>query len=103
MQFLSNLEEEEETQHVSPNDRLVPPGQRPCPICGKKMYVEEQQGIKIDACDDHGIWLDRGELRTMISRIRSGERIDRQRLIRQARTDGKKSGILFGVWSLFFD
>lgn len=100
MQFLAELEREAVS---SPNDTQVAPGQRPCPICGENMQVEVEQSVHIDCCPQHGIWLDRGELHSIINRVRSGERIDRHRLIRNARRDGKKSGALFGVWSLMFE
>ena len=100
--FLAELEQEE-TEVGTSNDTLVPPGDRPCPICSEKMIVEIEYGVHIDVCPRHGIWLDRGELRSMASMIRSGERIDRRRAIKQARRDGKLSGTVFGAWSLMFD
>ena len=100
LQFLSELERE---HTVSPNDQQVPPGERPCPICGEKMQVEIEQGIHIDSCSQHGVWLDRGEFPSIILRIRSGERLDKMRLIRDAKREGKLSGAALGVWSLLFD
>ncbi len=42
----------------------------PCPICGKKMnkvFVGEEKKILIDKCrKNHGLWLDKGELRSVI-------------------------------------
>ncbi|GAG20482.1 unnamed protein product [marine sediment metagenome] len=100
LQFLADIEND---QSFSENEQVVPHGERPCPICGEMMQVEVEHGVNIDACDQHGIWLDRDELPAIISKIRSGARLKRQRLVRQARTDGKKSGVIFGVWSLLFD
>ncbi|HET6429919.1 MAG TPA: zf-TFIIB domain-containing protein [Phycisphaerae bacterium] len=81
----------------------VPPGQRPCPICGRHMDVETFLGVSIDACNDHGVWLDRGELPAMIAKVRAGKRISRTTEIRRARREGKMSGALFGAWSLLWD
>ena len=102
LQFLADLERE---QSFPSNDHLIPPGERPCPICAKKMQVEIEQGIPIDACPEHGVWLDRGELPSIISKIRRGERVNRIQLIREAKAkrEGKKSGIILGVWSLLLD
>ena len=33
-----------------------------CPVCQKRLYVKEMHGVVVDVCDEHGIWLDRGEL-----------------------------------------
>jgi hypothetical protein len=32
-----------------------------CLLCGRLMTVSLRSGITFDHCDDHGIWLDRGE------------------------------------------
>ncbi len=33
-----------------------------CPVCHKVMYPKEVKGIHIDICDQHGVFLDKGEL-----------------------------------------
>jgi Zn-finger nucleic acid-binding protein len=81
----------------------VPPGQRPCPICGQHTQVESYHGLSIDTCPAHGLWLDRGELPTIIARVHSGRRLSRGAAIRQAKRDGKMSGALFGWLSLLWD
>ena len=88
---------------ASNNEGLVPAGQRPCPICGKHMQVESMQGVQIDACVEHGVWLDTGELMTVIGRIRAKAGAAKVEAIRRARRDGKVSGALLGVWSLLLD
>ena len=50
------------------NDQVVPTGQRECPICKKVMVVEDLHGITLDVCRNHGVWLDSGELETIVSR-----------------------------------
>lgn len=101
LEFLAELEKGE--LHSSNNDELVPPGERLCPICSEAMIVEVEYGVHVDVCPQHGIWLDRGELLSMASFIRSGERIDRVRAVKNARRQGKLSGTVFGAWSLMFD
>jgi Zn-finger nucleic acid-binding protein len=32
-----------------------------CPICECEMRVSIQSAVVFDHCDDHGVWLDRGE------------------------------------------
>ena len=85
------------------NDALVEAGERPCPICGDTMEVTTDFGINMDYCDDHGIWLDAGEMPRMISKLRAGNLVDRRRAVRRARRDGKMAGALFGTWSLMFE
>jgi len=85
------------------NAQLVPPGQRPCPICGRHMQVEQFSGVPIDVCRDHGLWLDVGELPTILAQARSGERRRRLHEIREARQKGKVSGTIFGIWSLLWE
>ena len=52
-----------------PRDNRKKPQFHPCPICQKSMAVvnyKKQSGIIIDICEEHGIWLDGGELRQII-------------------------------------
>jgi len=37
-----------------------------CPICSKRMRIEKIEGITVDICDDHGVWLDKGEIEAII-------------------------------------
>jgi len=99
MEFLAELEQDD---HRSNNDELVPPGQRECPICKTKMSVDREYGVAIDVCVVHGIWLDRGELAAVILRVKSGERIERRKAVRNAKRQGKYAGMHLGMWSLLF-
>jgi Zn-finger nucleic acid-binding protein len=52
-------------------------GTRGCPRCRKKMdrlslADGETPGVEIDRCTDHGFWLDRGELGSILSRRKPG-------------------------------
>ena len=35
---------------------------RPCPVCRQGMEHEREHGVEIDVCEEHGVWLDAGEL-----------------------------------------
>lgn len=87
----------------SENEKCVPSGQRPCPICGETMTADNFSGFPIDACAMHGIWLDNGELRCILARRRDGERQRFNKAIQRARKDGKLSGVLLGGWSFLLD
>ena len=101
LDFLADLEQDFET--MTSNDHLVPSGERKCPICEEQMGVEVEYGVQVDVCEEHGIWLDRSELRAIAKWIRSGERMSRINAVKKARRDGKLSGTMFGAWSLMFD
>ena len=102
LEFLAQLEEAESGRN-STNEALVPSGERECPICKKKMEVEIQEGISIDTCAEHGIWLDRGELGNMLAQVRAGSFSNRREALRRAKRDGKVSGMMLGAWSLMYD
>jgi len=41
----------------------------PCPICQENMYMvnyKKNSGVLLDICEEHGIWLDGGELQQII-------------------------------------
>jgi Zn-finger nucleic acid-binding protein len=75
LQFLQKLE----CLHggsVSPNDQIVAPGQRECPICKRKMVVQCREALTVDTCPVHGVWLDSGELEAIVGRLQRGARIN---------------------------
>jgi len=41
-----------------------------CPICSKSMGLERYQDVHLDRCVEHGIWLDTGELKALLSNLR---------------------------------
>ncbi|MAG58606.1 MAG: hypothetical protein CMJ83_20140 [Planctomycetes bacterium] len=55
-----------------PNARLVPEGERKCPICGNQMIRDVEMKVAMDICPDHGLWLDRDELPEIIRFIELG-------------------------------
>jgi len=51
---------------------------RKCPVCGtimNRINYGQSSGVIADVCRDHGIYLDAGELRRIISWVRAGGRI----------------------------
>ena len=82
-----------ELEATENNSDTVPSGERPCPICGTHMAVENISGVSIDACAKHGFWLDRGD--TSVSR----EYAD---ALGKAQTDGGMDSGLFILWFFLF-
>lgn len=41
---------------------------RRCPVCGEGMIFFKQFDIVMDVCESHGVWLDQGELATLLER-----------------------------------
>jgi len=73
---------------------------RPCPVCGQGLTREREHGVEIEVCEEHGVWLDAGELDTIVLKLtaRAGRR--RRREVDAARRRGKVSGARWGWWSL---
>ncbi len=67
---------------------------RPCPTCAKLMNRSNYgggSGIVLDACRDHGLWFDRGELAAIVTFLEKGgwDRIrtrEREKLSEEVRT-----------------
>jgi Zn-finger nucleic acid-binding protein len=109
-------------QQVATGLKLPPPVEMqahvrylPCPQCGKlmsRMNYASRSGIVINVCRNHGIWLDRDEMRLIIEFIRSGglqraRQIEKQELdeaSRQASFEpAEPSGLKFFAASGFHD
>ncbi len=43
-------------------------GARPCPACATAMAIESLDGVEVDCCASDGLWLDPGELETVLAR-----------------------------------
>src|SRR5580692_8566327 len=55
---------------------------RKCPSCGEAMLRQnfrESSGVVVDVCAAHGIWLDRGELATLIEFAATGAMAEAER------------------------
>ena len=45
-----------------PNTSIVPEGERRCVIRGNRTTREFKEGVGVDVCDEHGLWLDEDQL-----------------------------------------
>jgi Zn-finger nucleic acid-binding protein len=56
--------------------------------------------VEFDLCQDHGIWLDKGELQRLVDGFAEDHRaqIDESS---EARRSGRIEGAFLGLWSLF--
>jgi len=63
-----------------------------CPVCGELMVIEDVLGVTTDVCRKHGVWLDTGELPSIIDQVRAGTRRAAAQAISNARIRGKVSG-----------
>jgi Zn-finger nucleic acid-binding protein len=86
-----------------PTEQTRPGPPRLCPVCAAPLIHEERHRVPVDVCEEHGIWLDRGELQEIIQRdwVQHAD-LDEERLL-IARREGKMSGALFGWLSLLWD
>lgn len=85
------------------NDKLVPPGQRPCPICGLTMQPQSRQSISVDVCPDHGVWLDNGKVEAITEAVSVSRSLKTRRDVERLCTRAKLKGTLFGWLSFFLD
>ena len=71
--FKESLAPEHEAPKEQPapgdNRRVVPEGQRRCPVSRGYMESDARDDVIADICDDHGIWLDEGELDHLVQRM----------------------------------
>jgi len=76
---------------------------RRCPVCGAVLLQESEHGVTIDVCEEHGIWLDRGELEVVARVVRQQERRTREAAVQEARHEGKMTGAFWGWISLLWN
>jgi Zn-finger nucleic acid-binding protein len=84
-----------------PNAALVPEGERRCVICGGRMTQQIQEGVAVDVCEEHGIWLDKGELPQIISRIRERGHEVRRAAMQRTYEEGTRDGASQGWWGFW--
>ena len=88
------------------NAKLIPEGERCCPICGDQMTTETQSGVSIDACHYHGIWLDNGELKKITLKQKTRLNAKKRKAVTRASRDGKMTGVIrtmfFGFWGFIY-
>jgi hypothetical protein len=96
-QFFASLDpksgEADDLETNTENRALVAEGQRACPICGQKMISQREEGILIDVCVEHGVWLDKGELAAVIRRSKADAV---QSAMAEAGESGQNGGFLLG-------
>jgi Zn-finger nucleic acid-binding protein len=54
-----------------------------CPICKQRMQLKQIEGIRVDVCEEHGVWLDRGEI---------------EALMESAKKRGESEGLSMSLW-----
>jgi len=85
-----------------PNTSIVPEGERRCVIRGNRTTREFKEGVGVDVCDEHGLWLDEDQLPRIIERIRErsheARRIAMQRTYREGLKGGRLEGVWWGFW-----
>ena len=65
-QFSFSREEQKEILDVRSGAKTGPTAPAPCPQCGqtmKRFHFDQSVHLVIDRCEDHGIWLDTGEIK----------------------------------------
>jgi Zn-finger nucleic acid-binding protein len=90
-------------KRIHENAKIVPEGERKCPICGEIMYLEKLKGISTDVCKEHGIWMDKGEFTKITKMIKAKMVLDKTIAVKHAKLEGKASGSILGVWSFLFN
>ncbi|MFC4351896.1 zf-TFIIB domain-containing protein [Fodinicurvata halophila] len=75
-----------------------------CPIDQIDLMMTERQGIEIDYCPKcRGVWLDRGELDTLIDRSDGAARPQGHQSHSESRHDGQRHGKRKSMLSELFD
>src|SRR5262249_46278732 len=81
-------------------------GDRPCPVCATKIKLVQQGKTEIEVGDEHGVWLDKGELEA-IRAVAGFEQMRSRAAVRRATTqaleDDKVKGWLLGPLAFLFD
>lgn len=62
--FWADLFRREQSPPVDAERRLA------CPHCGQTMLLETFEGVTLDWCKTHGVWLDAGELEAILNNLR---------------------------------
>ncbi len=37
-----------------------------CPVCSQGMQAKAVDDVKVDVCEEHGVWLDKGEIEALL-------------------------------------
>ena len=73
-----------------------------CPVCTQSMVRKKVRGIETDVCEQHGVWLDTGELETILKRQRRVQKLRQRRHSRDAYRRGITRGAVGGFWAYMF-
>ena len=74
-----------------------------CPVCQEPMKVQKMYRVAVDVCDEHGVWLDKGELKEIKKSIKRSHRKSMKLTRDIAKKQGRREGVQWGWWSLFWD
>ncbi|MBN2712948.1 MAG: zf-TFIIB domain-containing protein [Planctomycetes bacterium] len=85
------------------NSQIKPEGERPCPICGAVMESNIVKGVNVDLCAEHGVWLDNGELESIVRKIKGYEKRRASSAAKKAKSEGKRDALALGWLSLLFE
>jgi Zn-finger nucleic acid-binding protein len=66
------------------------------------MDVHAISGSEVDVCEAHGMWLDRGELGSIVRRFSKKQASLARRAVKDARFSGKVSAWLWGPLAFLF-
>lgn len=55
-----------------------------CPVCKQRMKLEKLDAVHVDICEEHGVWLDKGEI---------------EALMESAKKHGESEGFAKSLWS----
>jgi Zn-finger nucleic acid-binding protein len=80
-------------------ERAPAGGRRSCPVCDAAMKAEAVDDVVVDTCEQHGVWLDAGELQQMIDRVRAHVRNRVASAAAAARRQGVVEANIFGLFA----
>ena len=96
--FLHESERGRPGQDPDPHGRFY----RSCPLCGVLMHRRnygKRSGVLIDSCRNHGLWLDLGELETLLRWVRAGGLSHAQKWDQQRQQAGEDEDLEQGTCS----
>ena len=63
------------------------------------MHHAREGKIEIDVCEEHGVWLDRGELEAICASLKRVGRAREVAAARRGRETGRLQAMFLGAWS----
>ena len=74
-----------------------------CPVCGTAMIHDTVSRVEVDVCEEHGMWLDAGELERIRFNKHVAGRKRRGAQLKKMRHKARVEGWLGGISSLWND